>query len=40
MAAPRPSVGYEILREAGLLELWLPELAACRGRAAEPLPRL
>jgi tRNA nucleotidyltransferase (CCA-adding enzyme) len=31
MAAPRPSVGYEILREAGLLELWLPELVACRG---------
>lgn len=31
MAAPRPSVGYEILREAGLLALWLPELAACRG---------
>ena len=31
MAAPRPSVGYEILREAGLLSRWLPELAACRG---------
>ena len=31
MAAPRPSVGYEILREADLLTLWLPELAACRG---------
>jgi poly(A) polymerase/tRNA nucleotidyltransferase (CCA-adding enzyme) len=31
MRAPRPSVGFEILREAGLLELWLPELAACRG---------
>ena len=31
MVAPRPSVGYEILREAGLLSLWLPELAACRG---------
>ncbi|HEY6193623.1 MAG TPA: HD domain-containing protein, partial [Candidatus Eisenbacteria bacterium] len=31
MAAPRPSRGYEILREAELLPLWLPELAACRG---------
>ncbi len=31
MTAPRPSIGYEILREAGLLALWLPELAACRG---------
>jgi len=31
MAAPRPSVGLEVLREAGLLGLWLPELAACRG---------
>jgi putative nucleotidyltransferase with HDIG domain len=31
MTAPRPSVGYEILREAELLALWLPELAACRG---------
>lgn len=31
MAAPRPSVGYEILRAAGLLPLWLPELAACHG---------
>lgn len=31
MRAPRPSVGFEILREAGLLDLWLPELAACRG---------
>jgi len=29
--APRPSVGLEILREAGLLALWLPELQACRG---------
>ena len=26
MAAPRPSVGLELLREAGLLELWMPEL--------------
>jgi len=31
MTAPRPSVGFELLREAGLLELWLPELARCRG---------
>ena len=31
MLAPRPSVGLEILREADLLALWLPELAACRG---------
>ncbi|HEY2955727.1 MAG TPA: HD domain-containing protein [Candidatus Eisenbacteria bacterium] len=27
MLAPRPSVGFELLREAGLLPLWLPELA-------------
>ncbi len=31
LGAPKPSVGLEVLREAGLLELWLPELAACRG---------
>ena len=31
MVAPRPSVGFELLREAGLLELWLPELARCYG---------
>lgn len=31
MGAARPSRGFEILREAGLLERWLPELAACRG---------
>jgi tRNA nucleotidyltransferase (CCA-adding enzyme) len=31
MAAPSPSIGIELLREAGLLELWLPELAACYG---------
>ena len=31
MRAPRPSVGFEVLREARLLDLWLPELAACRG---------
>ena len=29
MAAPRPSAGLELLREAGLLELWMPELARC-----------
>ena len=27
LEAPRPSVGIELLREAGLLRLWLPELA-------------
>ena len=27
MTAETPSVGWELLREAGLLELWLPELA-------------
>jgi putative nucleotidyltransferase with HDIG domain len=31
LAAPRPSEGIELLREAGLLALWLPELDACRG---------
>jgi putative nucleotidyltransferase with HDIG domain len=31
MGARRPSTGFEILREAGLLATWLPELAACRG---------
>lgn len=31
LLAPRPSVGLEILREADLLSLWLPELQACRG---------
>jgi putative nucleotidyltransferase with HDIG domain len=31
MRASRPSRGFEILREARLLERWLPELAACRG---------
>ncbi len=31
MQAPRPSVGLELLREAGLMELWMPELARCRG---------
>jgi tRNA nucleotidyltransferase (CCA-adding enzyme) len=29
MLAPRPSAGLELLRESGLLALWLPELAAC-----------
>lgn len=28
LAAPRPSVGLELLREAGLMALWLPELEA------------
>lgn len=31
MAAPKPSIGLELLREAGLLELWLPEVAAGYG---------
>lgn len=31
LLAPRPSEGFELLREARLLELWLPELAACHG---------
>lgn len=31
MTAREPSIGFELLREAGLLALWLPELAACRG---------
>jgi putative nucleotidyltransferase with HDIG domain len=31
MDAARPSRGFEVLREAGLLDLWLPELARCRG---------
>jgi putative nucleotidyltransferase with HDIG domain len=29
--APKPSTGLELLREAGLMALWLPELQACRG---------
>jgi tRNA nucleotidyltransferase (CCA-adding enzyme) len=33
MAAPRPSVGLELLREAGLLAIFLPELVATRGVA-------
>jgi tRNA nucleotidyltransferase (CCA-adding enzyme) len=31
MAARRPSMGFELLREAGLLELWMPELTRCYG---------
>ncbi len=31
LVAPSPSVGLELLREAGLLELWLPELAGAYG---------
>jgi tRNA nucleotidyltransferase (CCA-adding enzyme) len=31
LAAREPSRGLEVLREAGLLPLWLPELARCRG---------
>jgi tRNA nucleotidyltransferase (CCA-adding enzyme) len=31
LRAPHPSVGLELLRESGLLAVWLPELARCRG---------
>lgn len=31
MAANRPSAGLELLRESGLLERWMPELAHCVG---------
>ena len=31
MRAPRPSVGFELMRQAGLLEVWLPELQRCVG---------
>ena len=31
MRAAQPSVGFELLREAGLLEIWLPELQRCVG---------
>ena len=31
MRAKRPSVGFELLLESGLLALWMPELARCRG---------
>jgi putative nucleotidyltransferase with HDIG domain len=29
LRAPKPSRGFEVLREAGLLEIWLQELHAC-----------
>ena len=31
MTARAPSIGIELLREAGLLELWMPELQRCFG---------
>jgi putative nucleotidyltransferase with HDIG domain len=31
LEARRPSRGFEVMREAGLLDRWLPELAACVG---------
>jgi tRNA nucleotidyltransferase (CCA-adding enzyme) len=31
MTAPRPSVGWNLLRDAGLLALWMPELQRCVG---------
>jgi tRNA nucleotidyltransferase (CCA-adding enzyme) len=31
MKAARPSIGLELLRTAGLLELWMPELVRCFG---------
>ncbi len=31
LAAPLPSAGFQCLLEAGLLEIFLPELARCRG---------
>lgn len=31
MTAREPSRGWELLRESGLLELWLPEVAHCHG---------
>lgn len=31
LTGPKPSDGLEILREAGLLGVWLPELQHCRG---------
>jgi len=33
MTAPRPSRGFELLRDAGLLALWMPELQLCVGVA-------
>jgi tRNA nucleotidyltransferase (CCA-adding enzyme) len=32
LGAPRPSVGLELLRVAGLLAMWLPELEHCFGQ--------
>jgi len=31
MEASQPSAGFELLRSAGLLELWMPELTRCAG---------
>jgi tRNA nucleotidyltransferase (CCA-adding enzyme) len=31
LAAPRPSQGLELMRDAGVLGVWLPELQRCRG---------
>ncbi|HTO90418.1 MAG TPA: HDIG domain-containing protein [Candidatus Sulfotelmatobacter sp.] len=31
MTAPRPSVGWNLLRASGLLEVWMPELTRCYG---------
>jgi len=31
MEADRPSIAFELLREAELLDLWMPELTACYG---------
>lgn len=31
LAADKPSIGIEFMRQSGLLELFLPELAACHG---------
>src|SRR5256885_11896806 len=31
LASPRPKLGLELLDEAGLLEVILPEIAACKG---------
>ena len=31
MRAPKPSRGFELLREAGLLGLWMPEVQRCYG---------
>ena len=45
MRAPKPSRGFELLREAGLLGLWMPELQRCYGvphwsgrHRAKPVP--